>query len=295
MKIIKEAKLKEDFENMEDVNATTTQNVVMAKARKDSDKFKKNFDEVAGSTEKLKNARPYLGTRKAPKKQEVVPKAVKESMRKKYSNKLTESFPDTKLGNKVYYYIAFRLDDIAEGAKKMIMNRYPNYKSEWGLDEPSVDTDRAMYKLTDAICADLFANYNDDIDEALTEAKKKSTNLRSTSGEDLTFWDKVYSELDGNLSNDNDYKKLREVPAKTKDRYEEISTDGDGNVVVFAPERNMFAHAKKVAEHYGLKCNIKTTNGFNDPNKAFQCTVIIPEDKQLEPVTYDVRKRDKEK
>ncbi len=286
--------LKEDFENMKDVDATTTQNIVMDKAREDSEKFKKNFDRVAGNAEKLKNARPFLGTKNAPKKQEIVPKAVKESMRKKYSNRLNESSEIGKLMDSIYYYLAAYMGNFAENAREKVAQKYSNYKIEWGSGVPSTETDVALDKFVGAICYDLFANWEGDIEE-LHEAKNKSTNLRSTSGEDLTFWDKVYSELDGNLSSDNDYKKLREVPGRTKDRYEEISTDGDGNVVVFASERNKFAHAIKVAEHYKLKYNIKTTNGFNDPNKAFQCTVIIPEDKQLEPVTYDVRKRDKEK
>lgn len=114
--------------------------------------------------------------------------------------------------------------------------------------------------------------------------------LYSTYGEPLTFWDKIYAELDGNLSNDNDYTKLIELPVKVKNKYQEISVTNDGNIRVFSPSEEGLQHALDVAEHYGLDYESGASTGYSDPAKAFYCTVIIPEERQEEFVTYDARK-----
>ena len=114
--------------------------------------------------------------------------------------------------------------------------------------------------------------------------------LYSTYGEPLTFWDKIYAELDGNLSNDNDYTKLIELPVKVKNKYQEISVTNDGNIRVFSPSEEGLQHALDVAEYYGLDYETGASTGYSDPAKAFYCTVIIPEERQEEFVTYDARK-----
>ena len=114
--------------------------------------------------------------------------------------------------------------------------------------------------------------------------------LMSTDGEPLTFWDKIYAELDATAGDDYDYLKLREVPAKNKDRYVEIGVTQSGDIKVFAPEKQMLKHAVNVANYYGLDYIVDTSVGFNDPQKAFYCLVRIPEELGDTEITYDVRK-----
>lgn len=114
--------------------------------------------------------------------------------------------------------------------------------------------------------------------------------LMSTDGEPLTFWDKIYAELDASAGDDYDYLKLREVPAKNKDRYVEIGVTQSGDIKVFAPEKQMLKHAVNVANYYGLDYIVDTSSGFNDPQKAFYCLVRIPEELGDTEITYDVRK-----
>lgn len=114
--------------------------------------------------------------------------------------------------------------------------------------------------------------------------------LMSTDGEPLTFWDKIYAELDATAGDDYDYLKLREVPAKNKDRYVEIGVTQSGDIKVFAPEKQMLKHAVTVANYYGLDYIVDTSSGFNDPEKAFYCVVRIPEELGDTEITYDVRK-----
>lgn len=114
--------------------------------------------------------------------------------------------------------------------------------------------------------------------------------LMSTDGEPLTFWDKIYAELDATAGDDYDYLKLREVPAKNKDRYVEIGVTQSGDIKVFAPEKQMLKHAVTVANYYGLDYIVDTSVGFNDPQKAFYCLVRIPAELGDTEITYDVRK-----
>ena len=114
--------------------------------------------------------------------------------------------------------------------------------------------------------------------------------LMSTDGEPLTFWDKIYAELDATAGDDYDYLKLREIPAKNKDRYVEIGVTQSGDIKVFAPEKQMLKHAVTVANYYGLDYIVDTSSGFNDPEKAFYCVVRIPEELGDTEITYDVRK-----
>ena len=192
--------------------------------------------------------------------------------------------------NSVYTIVEEALDNALDNIANVIANRISDYNTDWCIDEPSQETTLLQSEYIEAIVSDLFKNrnYNESL---MNEAGglKDDGILYSTEGEPITFWDKIYAELDGNLSNDNDYKKIIEINRSIKDKYQEISVDPEGNIRVFAPTKDKLEHAINVAKYYDLEYKAGTSIGYNDPEKAFYCTIYIPQDEQELPVEYDAR------
>lgn len=250
--------LKEDFQNTKDVGGTTTQNVVMAKARKDSDKFKKNFDDVAGSAEKLKNARPYLGTKKAPKKQEVVPKAVTESIDNQHLVNVSMIAPidnDTDL------------DEFIRAIKGI------------GYDVFGIEVLGSWRNLED---------YQHGIMESKEccqddkEKEEETVELNEDRQEENSLWTRVYAELDTEAPDSCPaaYAK-REVKGSKKERYDNVYPVNDNDLRVFAATEADLDLAKRVAEHYNLKYTFGKSNEASarrHPDQAVFITIEIPEE-----------------
>ena len=89
-----------------------------------------------------------------------------------------------------------------------------------------------------------------------------------------TLFDKVYNELE--KATDGSKNKVNK---KASQRYnsEDLSTDINGNIVVYAPTKDALQNAVNVAKGYNLEYKI-STGSMKNKNHAFQCTLIIPEE-----------------
>ena len=267
--------IKEDLDNLERVeNRQTVQGIMMKDAEEQSKKSEDNFKEVAGNPEDLKKKKPFISGEKQPKPKDVkLPKPELEESLFEEAEKHTYYVKFKQNGKP--YVVEFDAYNI-EGAEQAFLRSFPDIKS------------RNEYEILSKDGGSLTHNYNESL---MNEAGGvKDGVLMSTDGEPLTFWDKIYAELDATAGDDYDYLKLREVPAKNKDRYVEIGVTQSGDIKVFAPEKQMLKHAVNVANYYGLDYIVDTSVGFNDPQKAFYCLVRIPEELGDTEITYDVRK-----
>lgn len=296
--------IKEDLDNLERVNnRQTVQGIMMKDAEEQSKKSEDNFKEVAGDPEDLKKKKAFMGAEKQPKPKEAeVPKPeLEESLFEAADDGLSD------LDNKDPQYLSMLLSRMKSDCDYVLGSGGKGaIKYLWaGSVDGQIETMKYIYNLLvpkyvndiEWISMDEIDRYDSMLSHLHESVKlheagglKKDGILYSTEGEPLTFWDKIYAELDGNLSNDNDYTKLIELPVKVKDKYQEISVTNDGNIRVFTSEKNKLKHAVDVAKHYGLDYDAGASTGYNDPEKAFYCTIKIPEEKQDEYVTYDARK-----
>lgn len=89
-----------------------------------------------------------------------------------------------------------------------------------------------------------------------------------------TLFDRVYNELE----KDTDGSKNK-VNKKASRRYnsEDISTDVDGNIIVYAKDKESLINAVNVAKAYELKYKIGPGSIRNKAH-AFQCVLYIPEE-----------------
>lgn len=89
-----------------------------------------------------------------------------------------------------------------------------------------------------------------------------------------TLFDRVYNELE----KDTDGSKNK-VNKKASQRYnsEDISTDVDGNIIVYAKDKESLTNAINVAKAYELKYKIGPGSIRNKAH-AFQCVLYIPEE-----------------
>lgn len=280
--------IKEELDNLEKVkDRKTTQGIVMKNAEQESNEAEKNFEEVAGKPEELKKKKPFLGAKKQETPKEV--KTPKPQLEEALFNESTEQ----ELRNAMHIYleqeIGDALDNMAFKMASALGNKGIKYDPDWASEEPPIKLLIAGEDYMTAIIDTLLENKP--IDEALEEGKMKNGIMLDTTGEPLTFWDKIYAELDGNLSpEDNDYKMLVELPSTKAIRYQNINTDYDGNIEVVAATEDALQHAINVANYYDLEYKTGVSNGNNAQN-AFYCKIIIPQYLQDKNVTYDSRKQ----
>ena len=319
--------IKEDLDNLERVHGRqTVQGIMMKDAEEQSKKFDDNFKEVAGDPEDLKKKKAFMGAEKQPQPKEAeVPKPeLEESLFEEAGNSVAVykdlysnlMYVRRELKQNVSSLSLSQLSGLAVLATDIfnligggLDNNMNNESMDEDLDVFTPEEARAYWEKehnNDPVLSE-YDSFNDWYEDSvangyikescqsrLTEAGglRKDGILYSTDGEPLTFWDKIYAELDGNLHpQENDYVKLSELPVKSRnDKYQEISVTNDGNIRVFAPTKDKLNHAIKVANHYKLDYDAGVSTGYKDPNKAFYCTIKIPEEKQDEYVTYDARK-----
>lgn len=71
------------------------------------------------------------------------------------------------------------------------------------------------------------------------------------SAEDL--WYQVMDELDASLDNEGEGQQVdKQLKARRGERYEKVFAHGDSDIIVYAPNEEDFAFAKKVCAHYGV-------------------------------------------
>lgn len=122
------------------------------------------------------------------------------------------------------------------------------------------------------------------VEEALNEDGRKNREVltpeqkRDEDEMNRSFWGIIYNELE----KDTDGSKNR-VNKKASQRYtyDDLSTDADGNITVYAPVKDKLQNAINVAETYGLKFKVGLGSNRNK-NKAFACTIYIPEGYTME-------------
>lgn len=269
--------IKEDLDNLERVQGRqTVQGIMMKDAEEQSKKSEDNFKEVAGNPEDLKKKKPFISGEKQPKPKDV------ETPKPELEESLFEEDIDD--STSTYKYAYSSLMSIRRELKRNIHSLSISQLA--GILTTAMD----IVNIIDGALENNNKTVSNESVKLHEAGGVKDGILYSTYGEPLTFWDKIYAELDGNLSNDNDYTKLIELPVKVKNKYQEISVTNDGNIRVFSPSEEGLQHALDVAEHYGLDYEAGASTGYSDPAKAFYCTVIIPEERQEEFVTYDARK-----
>ena len=118
------------------------------------------------------------------------------------------------------------------------------------------------------------------VDEALNEdGRQNRLNLTPEQRAEekamaATLFDRVYNELE----KDTDGSKNR-VNKKASQRYntEDISTDIDGNIVVYSDSRDKLQNAVNVAKEYNLQYKLGPGSMRNRAH-AFQCVLFIPEE-----------------
>lgn len=122
------------------------------------------------------------------------------------------------------------------------------------------------------------------VEEALNEDGRKNREVltpeqkRDEDEMNSSLWGIIYNELE----KDTDGSKNR-VNKKASQRYtyDDLSTDADGNITVYAPVKEKLQNAINVAEAYGLKFKVGLGSTRNK-NHAFACTIYIPEGHTME-------------
>lgn len=122
------------------------------------------------------------------------------------------------------------------------------------------------------------------VEEALNEDGRKNREVltpeqkRDEDEMNSSLWGIIYNELE----KDTDGSKNR-VNKKASQRYtyDDLSTDADGNITVYAPVKEKLQNAINVAEAYGLKFKVGLGSTRNK-NHAFACTIYIPEGSTME-------------
>lgn len=122
------------------------------------------------------------------------------------------------------------------------------------------------------------------VEEALNEDGRKNREVltpeqkRDEDEMNSSLWGIIYNELE----KDTDGSKNR-VNKKASQRYtyDDLSTDADGNITVYAPVKEKLQNAINVAEAYGLKFKVGLGSARNK-NHAFACTIYIPEGSTME-------------
>lgn len=93
-----------------------------------------------------------------------------------------------------------------------------------------------------------------------------------------TLFDRVYNELEKDTDGSKNI-----VNKKASQRYnsEDLSTDINGNIVVYAPVKEKLQNAINVAEAYKLQYKVGP-GSIRNKNHAFACTIYIPEGSTME-------------
>ena len=115
----------------------------------------------------------------------------------------------------------------------------------------------------------------EDFDHPITEASKKKT-----SDEDL--WSLVYTSLVTmpDYVNHAAYMHHDLNELNSNERYDDVFTDYDGNVVVYGETEDRLDPGIRIAKKYDLEYRVRPTSNsrrINNPDQQFQLTIIIPD------------------
>jgi hypothetical protein len=122
------------------------------------------------------------------------------------------------------------------------------------------------------------------VEEALNEDGRKNREVltpeqkRDEDEMNSSLWGIIYNELEKDTDGS---KNLVNKKASQRYTYDDLSTDADGNITVYAPVKDKLQNAINVAEAYGLKFKVGLGSTRNK-NQAFACTIYIPEGYTME-------------
>lgn len=122
------------------------------------------------------------------------------------------------------------------------------------------------------------------VEEALNEDGRKNREVltpeqkRDEDEMNSSLWGIIYNELEKDTDGS---KNLVNKKASQRYTYDDLSTDADGNITVYAPVKDKLQNAINVAEAYGLKFKVGLGSNRNK-NHAFACTIYIPEGYSME-------------
>lgn len=170
-----------------------------------------------------------------------------------------------------YIWVDVKEDTGSHNPKRIFMQAYSTYDvAIQGINE-------LKEKIMDSVV-------DEKVEEALNEDGRKNREVltpeqkRDEDEMNSSLWGIIYNELE----KDTDGSKNR-VNKKASQRYtyDDLSTDADGNITVYAPVKEKLQNAINVAEAYGLKFKVGLGSTRNK-NHAFACTIYIPEGSTME-------------
>lgn len=170
-----------------------------------------------------------------------------------------------------YIWVDVKEDTGNHNPKRIFMQAYTTYDvAIQGINE-------VKEKIMDSVV-------DEKVEEALNEDGRKNREVltpeqkRDEDEMNSSLWGIIYNELE----KDTDGSKNR-VNKKASQRYtyDDLSTDADGNITVYAPVKEKLQNAINVAEAYGLKFKVGLGSTRNK-NHAFACTIYIPEGHTME-------------
>lgn len=141
--------------------------------------------------------------------------------------------------------------------------------------EDSVNWFLNMYETDEDIKVEEFMN-----EDARPEKKQGKGIHKVKEEEDEDLWSLVYTSLiehpdDTNYSANHAYN----IDQLTnEERYEEVYTDYDGNIVVYGESEEKLLPAKRIADMYNLKATQSQSSDSSKPEQKFKLTIIIPQD-----------------
>ena len=124
-------------------------------------------------------------------------------------------------------------------------------------------------------------DFEECINEDARPEKKQGKGIHKVKEEeDEDLWSLVYTSLiehpdDTNYSANHAYN----IDQLTdEERYEEVYTDYDGNIVVYGESEEKLLPAKRIADMYNLKATQSQSADSSKPEQKFKLTIIIPDE-----------------
>ena len=258
--------------NSKNINAVTEMPPVMSDAYEDSLEHDEYIEKGLKDSDKLPTDEPFLGADDQP-----VPDDIEEA-----KINLEESlFEDLDRSGYQLHDDFYSFKSDVYNAVKDVCNRYRRA----GNDVSHEDISDALEWFINVYSED------EDIDECLYEEDEIRRPERKTGKgvhkvkdeEDEDLWSLVYTSLiehpdEANYAANHAYD-IDQL--KKEQRYSDVYTDYDGNIVVYAENEEELAPAKEIAAKYNLEVkqdNAPESTLSNRPNDKLKLTIIIPDE-----------------
>lgn len=141
--------------------------------------------------------------------------------------------------------------------------------------EDSVDWFLNMYETDEDIKVEECMN-----EDARPEKKQGKGIHKVKEEEDEDLWSLVYTSLieHPDFTNYAANHAYNIDQLTDEERYEEVYTDYDGNIVVYGESEEKLIPAKRIADMYNLKATQSKSSDLSKPEQKFKLTIVIPQD-----------------